>query len=284
MNYIILALVAFGVFIQSLLQKQYNIKMDGISNANYVFNFIMSAGALLVTGLIYCFNITFNYKTFLFSFCFAATFSVSIVFQFLAIKSGPFSLTSLFISFSLIIPTLYGIIFLKEKISVSGGMGIVFLIISLIMVNKYKSEQKILKRWFLYIALAFVGNGLCSTIQKMFQTYQNGSSFEFMFFAMLFATFVFLSLLFFRRPQKIRNIIKAGGGYAVGTGVTNAAVNLAMIYLASRLDASVLYPGVSAGGLALTFLFAVSIYKEKLNSVQYIGYFLGIVSIILLSL
>ena len=56
-----------------------------------------------------------------------------------ALMLGSMTLTSLIVSYSVIIPCIYGIVFLKEPISICFVIGLLLLAISLFLVNKGKS-------------------------------------------------------------------------------------------------------------------------------------------------
>jgi drug/metabolite transporter (DMT)-like permease len=79
------------------------------------------------------------------------------------------SLTSLFISYSLLLPTFYGLIFLGDKVSIFFAPAIILLVTSLFLINKRSDKKQINPKWIFYVVLATVGNGFCSVIQKMQQ-------------------------------------------------------------------------------------------------------------------
>jgi multidrug transporter EmrE-like cation transporter len=47
---------------------------------------------------------------------------------------------------------------------------------------------------------------------------------------------------------------------------------------------SVMFPVISAGGIVISFIISLVLYKEKFSIMQYIGLILGITSIVLLNL
>ena len=72
--------------------------------------------------------------------------------------------------------------------------------------------------------------------------------------------------------------------YGVIKGFANGFMNYLVMVTSALLPNSVLFPSISAGGIVLTFICALVLYKEKLSVTQYIGYALGTASVVLLNL
>ena len=66
--------------------------------------------------------------------------------------------------------------------------------------------------------------------------------------------------------------------------MANGAVNLFVMLLTGLLPTAILFPSISAGGMAITFAIAILFYKEKLSKVQILGYMFGIISVVLLNI
>lgn len=75
----------------------------------------------------------FNIGVITYATAFATAYIAATVFALYAVASGSLALTSLIISYSLILPTAYGLIFLNDPVSVKFCVGIVLLIISLFL-------------------------------------------------------------------------------------------------------------------------------------------------------
>jgi drug/metabolite transporter (DMT)-like permease len=284
MEYVFLVLVIIGVYVQNIFQKQYNQKLEDNKDAGIIFSFLMVLSAMVVLGIVYIFQFSFRLETVLYALVFSIAFCVTVFAQVMAIKTGLLSLTALFCAFSLMLPTLYGLIFLQEKISWLGYIGIALLCVSLLLVNKVDGE-KINKKWLFFAVLMLVGNGLCGIIQKVHQINIEGNySVCFQFFAMLFASIGMGIIILFAKPKKVDEVLKEGLGYAGVTGGVNAGVNLLMLTLNKTMPAAILNPSVSAGGIVLTFITAMAFYKERFSKAQYLGYACGVLAVVLLSL
>ena len=287
MKYVFLVIVVLGVCVQNIFKKQFNTKAETKTdkNACLKYSFMVVLTAAIFLGIIYIFKFSFCLESLGYATLFAICYSATSFSSFMSIKEGSLSLSALIISFSTMLPVLFGIGFLDEKLTLVGGTGLLFLSLSLVFISKVKKEEKINIKWLIYLAVSFLGNGFCSIIQKVHQINVVGDySICFQFIAMVISTMLFAIILAVRKSGSILVFSKKYGKYTVLTGIANAIVNVLMLYLAVNMDSVILYPIVSAGGILLTFITALTLYKEKLNKVQYIGYLFGIVSIILLGL
>ncbi|MBR5271398.1 MAG: EamA family transporter [Clostridia bacterium] len=283
MNILMLMLVVVGVSLQQIGKKAYNLK---VKNGIYSFTAASSFMALLV------FLITakgeFNYSPdfLIYSVIFAISFCVASVASYSAVSTGPLSLTSLFISYSLIIPTFYGIIVLGEETKATLYLGIILLLISLILTNlEGKQEKKITFKWIILVLIASVGNGACSVIQKAQQINCNQMyKSEFMIIALIITVAVIGIFALLNEKKEITYNLKHGVKWYLICGIANGIVNYLVIVLSGRMDASLMFPIISSGGIILTALVSIFIYKEKLSKQQYVGFILGILSIIALNL
>ena len=203
----------------------------------------------------------------------------------MAIRTGMFSLSSLMTSYSLIIPTLYGILFLGDSIGAWGYSGIVLLLISLYLLNGKKQDGEHFSfRWLLWVLIAFAGNGLCSTVQKMQQlAFEGGYKNELMIYAMALLTVVFL-LAGFLTGKNRKAEIKDAALPGLFRGAANGIVNYFVMVLTGVLPTAIVFPMISAGGIVVAFVLAITIYKEKLSGMQIAGYIIGTASVILLNL
>ena len=295
MNAFLLTFVVLGLSTQHLTKKIYNQKNSG---GAYTFSAISVLAALLFFLVASGGRLSFTWAIVPHALGFALTYSFSILFSFLAIKEGPLSLTTLISSYSLLIPSIYGLIAWGERFSYLLLVGIVLLMISIFLVRldptknrkkKESSETAVKKpltaKWALYVCLSFVGGGGCSTFQKDQQLKFNGAyKNEFMIVA-LCVTFVSILLFAWMLEKKsIFLYIKRGALPALVCGVANAAVNLFVMILSLRMAASVMFPIVSAGTIITTSVLSMTVYKEKLSTCQKIGLLLGVMAIVVLNI
>ena len=283
LNWILLAIVVCGISVQSISQKAYNTKING-----GVFAF--SAGSALFAGLFFVISsggrLDFTTSTLLYSAFFAIAYATSIAGLFLAIRTGPLSFTSLISSYSLVIPTFYGIFILNEEPSVTFIIGLVLLLVSLALMNfkTADAERKINGKWIFFVFLAFLGNGMCTVIQKIQQdAFRGAFKSEFMIcaLAMVFIAFALVSV--FAEGKQLAQSIKGSKWFAI-CGLFNGLVNLLVMILTGRMNVSIMFPFISAGGVLLTFVVSRLLYREKFSAKQNIGFALGVLAVIALNL
>lgn len=284
MQYLWLTLIVVLVTYQSIAKKQYNVKHNGQNP--FLFTAITSFFAILVFAVIGIGNFSFEPGFIPYSIAFAVAHGSASLGLFLAIKYGSLSITLLVTSYSLIVPTLYGIVALGESLKIVGYVGLVLLFISLFLIRNKESGdgKKANVKWLICLIVAFVSNGMCSTIQKMQQlAFEEKYKTEFMIIALaISSTVLFIAALCDRKTFKseFMGCIPLGALSGLANGVTNYLV----MVLTGLIPTALLFPIISAGGIVLGFILAVTIYKERLSKTQLVGYFLGTASVVLLNI
>ncbi len=283
MNGLFLTVVVLGVATQNIVRKAYTEKTGGrgaffyaalLSFVAMLFFLVLSGGFKWESGIL------------LYAVGFSVSYATANVASSFAVACGPLSLTALAGSYSLLIPTFYGLIFLGDSVSFGLIPGLVFLVISLFLINKTDENTVISFRWIIFAILSFVGNGMCSTVQKMQQvvygdTYQN----EFMIIALALSALVLGICALFSEGSGIKTYAKKGWYYIVIGGVANGIVNLLVMLLNNRnFPVSLLFPIVSAGGIIITYFVSKWIYKEQLSKAQLVGFAFGVVAVVLLNM
>lgn len=268
--------------VQNVLKKAFNKKKPdgGVM--------IFSAVTVLFAALFFVatagYPLNFTVEILPYAFGFAACYCAAAIFSLMAINTGSLSLTSLAISYSLLIPTVFGLIFWGDEATPFFFIGLVLLVVSLLLINSKDGEVKITPKWAILVLIAFVGNGLCSTIQNGYAKIHSTGNSEFMIIALatVFVTMLVLSL--FKERAIIKPTVKSGWYFMAICGIANGAVNLFVIMLSPLMNASLMFPLISAGGIVLTSLVSILLYKERLTLQQYIGMILGIGAIVFLNL
>lgn len=278
MTYLLLVSAIIANGIQSTVFKQCSSKVKNINT--YIYTGLVALCSMLFFVASSKGKFEFNAQSAVYSVAFAAAYIMSVLGNAKAIESGPLSLSTLILQCSLIIPTVYGFAVLKEDISFWAKIGIALIFLCLILVNPGGKSGKIPAKWYFWVILSFIGNGMCSTIQKMQQLKFDGAyKNEFMIAALSAVALVMLTLGFAKRNGGTKGILK----YAALQGVSNGALNMLVMMLTALLPTAVLFPAVLSGGMIIAFAASIVIFKEKLMLRQYIGYGLGILSVILCS-
>lgn len=289
MEYVALVVAAFGVTIQNILKQTFNGRCKG---SPFFFSAITSFVSMLFFVAV---NTDWYYSAELLlpSFMFAITYAAATVFPVFALLYGPLAKTSLVNSCSLLIPTLYGIMIQGRNNENASSpiliIGIILLFSALFLVNySRKEEGRITLKWVIFVGLAFLGNGLCSTVQAAKKDYYGveGNN-MFMIVALGTASIILLctSVIMKEQRSRIKITVKKGAIIALICGFANGLTNFLTVFLnSSNVPASIIFPVISGGGLILIFLYAVFIKKEKFTTIQYIGYGIGVTALVLMNL
>ena len=280
-NSLVLISIIGGISMQSIMQKEFDkkVKVNGV----FLFSALSGIFAMLFF-LATSRKLEFASEFIPYSAAFGISYSVSMIFSFLAIACGSLSLTALITSFSLMLPTFYGLLFLDEPIGAGFVPGLILLIVSLILINGKVENVRVTPKWVLYITLSFLGNGMCSVFQKMQQVaFDGGYKNEFMIVALLIVSVTMTMCTLFSEKRNIAVCIKKGWYYGLVWGLANGMVNLFVMVLSAKMPVSVMFPLISAGELVLTFFVSRYLYKEGLSKKQLVGFVFGILSVIFLN-
>ena len=204
---------------------------------------------------------------------------------YMALSIGPMSLTSMLATFSLIIPCVFGAVFLNEEITLFSWLGFFFLLLALIFLNikEKKDDKKPSLAWAIYISLTIISNGIASVMLTVHQrAFPGAFRFTFMSAAMLICTAIFAVMTLSKgsllsRPTK--NDVMAGSA-----GVLNGLSNFFTLWLAAFSFATLLFPLISASTMLAALLVGKFFFKEKLTRYQIMGFLFGVTSVILLNL
>ena len=289
-NYIILILILFTSTVQGIFAKEYFVKGKNTSPVFFSFVTVLTALAYFaVTGIGKLdFSPIAEYLPY--SAAFALCYGLTTIGSKVALKHGPMALGTLFGACSLLIPTFLGIFILGDPmLPVQRIVGLVVLFTSIALANLKKEDKRITLFWLVFVIISVVGNGFCALTQASQVKFQDGRyGNEFMITAL---AFVAIALAIVTFAGKSKQVVKAETSekrlwiYAILSGLANGFTNQMVMLLVSKdMPQSIIQPTVSAGGLVLTLLAAVLLYKEKQSKAKYAAFALGAVSLVLLNI
>ena len=152
MSILFLIIIIAGVAGQNIAKKMYTKKTG--TGGTFLFSALTALFSMLFF-IITSKNISWNPEIIPYSIAFALSFALSSLFGLLAVANGPLSLSTLMISYSLMVPTLYGLIFLKEPIGIFFVIGLMLLAVSIFLVNKKNDQAPVTPKWLLFVFLSF---------------------------------------------------------------------------------------------------------------------------------
>ncbi len=211
-----------------------------------------------------------------------------------ALSVGPLSLTGLVYNLAMLVPIFVSKLRYDEPLSVFRIVGILLSIAALIINTKPSTGGKIPKKWYLFILLAFVFNGLVATTTKIFTNdfVPKGVPFPAETYAYLgcaYITATVLSLVAFL-------VLRAKGGkptlrpapslfiYAVVVALLLTLFQPIYAYSASIIPGTLLFPVYNGASTLLVTVSGILLFKERLSRRQWIGVATGAVAIVLMCL
>ena len=201
-----------------------------------------------------------------------------------ALSSGPVALTTLIGSAAFVVPTLYGVFIMNEKIDLLQIIGIILISFSLFLcINPKNTSEKPKTKWFLYCFLFFLVGGALGIFYKIFGASQVSSEVDSMMLAAsaISAVFFFSFGYLLNRSRKCPppKIYKSSLLFLISSAVAGCVYIRLNVSLSAVIPSAVFFP-VSNGSLVLISTAAGYLFfKEKLKTVQTLGLLLGILAI-----
>lgn len=284
---LICSLTAFvfgGIF-----RKKYVSSIQSGARPLYLFNAVSGVTAAVILFL-WGGTEGVSVFTLLLGVVFGLTTSLNTLSNMKALQYGPLSYTTVINSFSTIITAISGVLFFGESIGWSQVVGIALMLISFTLATEKKAdEKKTSLKWLLFSILCFVCTGAIGIMQKVHQSSVHKHELN-AFLVIAFLVSSLFSLLLFLLGQKTNE--RAVASAPVGRnillismlicGAAFAVNNKLNLYLSGVMDSAVFFPIVNGGGLVLTTLAAVLVFREKLSKKQWVGVAVGILSVLFL--
>ncbi len=290
MPYIFLMLACFSSSLINIASGYFNKRTVNKKDAQMIYTFITFCSSLVMWGIMYAISFSFDAKVLPYSVMFGLFLTMGTMGNIFALKTGPIVLTSLLVQISTVAVAVWGVIFWSERFTTKIIIGMVLVLVLLFLCLYTKKEegtktQKITLKWLFFVMLAFVGNGACLIVQKTQQiVFGNLHGNMLMFFAMIVCVIAGTVVLLISDKSDIKPIVKRGGVFASLVGIANGLLNLFVILITKTdLKSSLVYPTLAVGGLIITSLLSIVLFKERLKWWQWVGVIIGIVAVGLLS-
>ena len=131
----------FLILLSSSMQSSATKLYNKCSDSSTVFNAIASASALVLFALTAALGFTFHFPTLLYGVLYGASLCLSMYTGYLALCLGPMALTSMLVSFSVVIPLIFGVTVLNEKIGIFKGIALLLLVFAIVLTNEGKLKK-----------------------------------------------------------------------------------------------------------------------------------------------
>lgn len=280
MFYMMLTLSAMLLGIDFALNKIYQRNYGTSPKAVLLFNSLLG---LTTAVIFFAFN-GFKLRFSLYSLIMAGIMSTFVmcynILGFRLLKSGTLTLYTLFLmTGGMILPYIYGLLFLHENFSLLRTAGLI-LILSGVILSNFNGEH-INAKQILLCATVFILNGFVSIISKIHQsqeTYACVNSAEFIILGGIFKFFLagFLFFIFKNKSPAEKNPIslKKAVFIIAGSAAIGGISYLLQLFGAKTLPATLLYPFITGGSIIFSALADLILFKEKLSSKLLLSIFL----------
>lgn len=198
----------------------------------------------------------------------------------IALKEGRVGICATVYSLGFILPTLSGMIFWNEKISLVRIIGILTVIPAMIVSGKKDRTESKGTGYFAPLILAMLSSGGLGVLQKVQQTtgYAEEKS-TFLLLAFLIAGSLSLFAGVFTKAGDVR-ITGKTTGYCVLVGLCFSICNLINTVLAGILDSAVFFPLLNIGGILFSLALSVMAFHEKITKKTLVILLLGAMAIV----
>lgn len=285
-SYLVLIIVPLLGSAKSILQSIFGKKKHPTLKENFIFTAIMSLVVIIFISIFFIRSLP-SLETIIFGVIIGVLTWVFQVSFLQSLETGPVSITSIIVSLCLLIPTIFGMVFMQEAVTYTKIIGLCLIVISLILLNLEIKKDKFSYIWIIFVALAFVSYGVCNILQTYFKKLPCGDERNELLLVTYIVCFILsLASAFLYKPkEKIDYKINFTNlFFPIVSGLVLAGHNILMMFSLSILDASLYFPITSALKVIMTFIAGLIIFKEKPRLLQYVGVGLGVVAIILVNI
>ncbi len=272
----------------SVFGSFYNEKSKNKKDAASLYTLLQIATVFFCWTAMLFFDFSFEIRVLPYAIGFGACYAVASVCTILALRTGPITLTSLFLKFSLLAVSVWGFFFWEANVTQAAVLGLALVVVSitLILFKGNRKEKEFSWKWLLFAVLAFAGNAGCTILQREQQKAYGGEYGAMLMSAATGIAFAVCLVLYAKSDKRdTKSILKNGWYFPVCAGVGNLLLNVCVMRLAlSPLSPSLIYPVLAVGGLGVTTLFSVFVFQEKLRPRQWLGFAVGALAVAVLSL
>ena len=277
-------------------------QVEGVSVKKY--NARHGKGGMIFIALLSFCSMTFFFITDKGGLCFsremipyalasAIFYSSASFLTYVAYGCGSFVLTNLFISYSLLIPIGYGLIFLADPATPLTYVALSLIAVSVFLTNigggqgarEDEKRKGISFKWLLCALASAIGSGMFGVMQKMQQVrFDKSYDNEFMIVTLGCSAVMLFTIGIFKNGKELSYTVRHGGLYAAIAGLFNGATNFINLTVNAMIPISIASPSRCGVAMVMSFFISLIVFKEKLSARQTVGAVIGAVALILLNL
>lgn len=254
-----------------------------------LFNFVCGVGSVVLFLCCAPFSKAQVFVISSFSMILALIFgAVTAIAQYLAIMAmatGPMSYSVLFTYLGSVIPTVFGILWFRQSVTVCQIIGSLLMLVTFFLGLDLKREKNVSGKWVAFAVGCFFFWGFVGICQVLHQSSEHAEELiGFLLWTFIFMTVIFAVLYLFtpRKKEDGYRIRSKATIPVLLSGLVIGAVNLINLDLSGKLPSVIFFPIVNGGVIVLSIIASVLFLHEKLDAKKLIGLTAGLVSVILL--
>ena len=211
----------------------------------------------------------------------------------LALGSGPVSLTTLIVNFSVLLSTGFGMVMFGDKLYLSQMVGVAVLIVSMFLsVEKSEKEQKSQRRWLALTLLALLGDSGISFAQRLFNATPSARvpNMDITFSVAMYLVASALAFGFYfwntRRGMRVKSPIGFNWHvlvYAAAIAVMLSIYQKGMMLSIANIEGTFLYPTHTGLMSLIMTLIGIVFFHDRLSVRQKWSVACGILCVVLMN-
>lgn len=261
---------------------------------------VTSAFSATITAFLFLMNInrgiTVSSQTIVWGIVFGTISITTLCCENMALQTGPMSYTVFFVSASMVIPTIGGILLWKEPLTVSIVTGIFLFLISfyMILIAGKKENEKGNIKWIIFCLITWLLNGCSSLVTKTHQTIMNGKEST----ELMMVGFAVAALLSFVAIISVKNYHHAKRTQPIQTlhfspkffflllltAIGSGGGNILTTILAGKVAASLLFPFLLGGMTVASTFYSLIFEKASISIWGKLGLLVGIAAIAVINI
>lgn len=206
-------------------------------------------------------------------------FFLGFIAYFFSVRYVNISMAVTIMRISVLIPTLFGVIYIKEHLNIYKTIGIMLLLLAIFNLTNFTIKKHNIKTFFVLLLLFFTC-GFADVISKIFQEISNSSIFVFLF-VIYFSSFI-INLLFLLLKNSM-NLCLETVVFGIILGVPNFLTVYFMLKSLIGIPSVIVFPTIALGILILSILSDWIIWKKQFKNEEFIALILASVSLLFIN-
>ncbi len=276
---LIVITASIGIIISFRLFPRFNVDTDQAITINYltaaIFGYLLDSTRTPATELV-------DSKWFLFSIFVGVILIIGFYLFAISAQKAGVAVTAISSRMSVVIPVTAGFLLFHDTVLPTKIAGILLALVALYLASRTGKDQKIDKKYIHLPLLLFLMIGINDTAIKIAQEwFITDDYFEFVYTSFYFAFIAGIAILIYKRKISKISLKTIIGGVLIG--LINFCSIFFLVRGLSTMQVSVFMPIYNVSVVTLASFIGFIIFKEKLNTMNWVGIILAVVSIILIA-